>query len=134
MSQVFYFKSHQGTLQWSNGRALTQFLKDNEGKDMYASMDRVKGVRSLNQNSYYWFYLEIIASETGNNSDDLHRLFKGLFLPKTAVTWKEHEYMMSGSTTKLSKGDMTMYLDKICSETSVPLPDPQKAFEAGYKL
>ena len=134
MSQIFYFQAVKGMMNWSNANSLVQFLLDNEGKNMYANIDKVKGVRSLNQNSYYWFYLEIIARETGNTADMLHRLFKGLFLPKEIVKFKGKEYPMSGSTTKLSKTDMGEYLDKIAAECEVPLPDPQKALEVNYQL
>ena len=30
---------------------------------------------------------------------------------------------MSGSTTELNKGEFGLYLDKICAESCVPIPD-----------
>ena len=127
MSKILYFKPNKGLIDWSNRSELHNFLLDNDGKDCYAKMDKVKGVRSLDQNSLYWLYLDVIAKETGNTVDDLHRLFKGLFLPKKEVTFKGKKYMMSGSTTKLTKAEMGEYLDKICAETNIPIPDKQTA-------
>ena len=124
---IFYFKSKGGLIEWTNKSDLFQFLIDNEGIEMFANMGKVKGVRSLNQNSLYWKYLEIISAETGNNVDDLHRLFKGLFLPKKIVVFKGKEYLMSGSTIELSKGDMSMYMERINAECGVPIPDMQTA-------
>ena len=124
---IFYFKPVKGLMEWTNKRDLYDFLLENEGKECYANIGKIKGVRSLPQNSFYWLYLEIISKETGNNVDDLHRLFKGLFLPKKTVVFKGKEYLMSGSTTELSKGDMSMYMDRICAETSIPIPDRQTA-------
>jgi hypothetical protein len=125
MSQILFFTPKFGLIEWSNKKALYEFLLANEGKEMYAKIDKVKSVRSLDQNSFYWRYLEIIATETGNNADDLHRIFKGLFLPKRKTTFKGKDYMMSGSTTELSKTEMGEYLDKICALTNVPIPDPK---------
>lgn len=127
MPVVLFFKPDKGLINWSNRAALHDFLLENDGKEMYAEMDKVKGVRSLSQNAYYWKYLEIIALETGHNAEELHRLFKGLFLAKKEVTWKGKQYMMSGSTTKLNKVTMGEYLEKIAAETEVPLPDPTLA-------
>ena len=126
MSNLFYFKPNKGIIEWTNRRALFDYLLKNDGKELYAVMDKVKSVRSLSQNALMWSYLEIIARETGNVADDLHRIFKGLFLPKKTVKLKGKEYTMSGSTTELSKGDMTMYLDQIAALTVVPIPDPKE--------
>ena len=134
MSQVFYFKAKHGIIEWSNKGALHAYLLDHEGINMFANMDKVKSIRSLDQNAYMWFYLEVIARETGNIADDLHRLFKGLFLPKRCITLRGKEYTLAGSTTELSKGEMSVYLDKISAHTGVPLPDPKKANEVGFRL
>lgn len=130
MSQIFYLKPSKGLMQWSNLGALHKYLLENDGKELYANFDKVKGVRSLDQNALYWFYLGVIAKETGHYEDELHRLFKGLFLPKKEVEWKGKKYAMSGSTTKLNKIDFGEYLDRIASETGIPLPDATLAAQS----
>jgi hypothetical protein len=127
MKITLYFKPNKGIIEWTNKRALFDYLLANDGVNMYATIDKVKNVRSLDQNAFMWVYLEIIAQETGNIADDLHRLFKGLFLPKKTIKVRGKSYTMSGSTTDLSKGEMTMYLDQICALTNVPIPDPKLA-------
>lgn len=120
---IFYLKPNKGQIEWSNRQAIFEYLMEQDGKELFCNIGKIKGVRSLPQNSLYWKYLEIISDETGNNTDDLHRLFKGLFLPKKTIMFKGKDYLMSGSTTNLSKGDMTLYLDKICAETNIPIPN-----------
>lgn len=88
--------------------------------------------RSISQNSYYWLYLTVISHETGNDVDDLHGFFKRKFLPITSgvIVLKggmQHTYKKLTSTTDLSKAEFGEYLDKICAETGVPLPDPEAA-------
>lgn len=124
---IFYFKPKFGLIEWTNKALLHQFLLENEGKEYYAKIGKVKGIRSLNQNALYWVYIELIASETGHNADELHKLFKGLFLPKKEIEWNGKKYMMSGSTANLSKAEFGIYMDKICAETNIPIPDPKLA-------
>lgn len=107
------------------------FLKQNEGK--WVRIEREEPKRTLSQNAYYWIYLEVISRETGNSPEDLHEFFKARFLPKKIIKIKgkknTHEFTRTISTAKLNKLDFGEYLDKICSETEIPLPDPA---EAGY--
>lgn len=114
-----------------NKRAWLVWLEQNNGKKVVININLDKAKRSLDQNAYYHAYLDIISSETGNNSDDLHRLFKGLFLPKKPVQFKGKTYMMSGSTTELNKPQFSEYLDKIASECGIPLPDPKLLQDSG---
>jgi len=90
-----------------------------------------KKTRTGAQNRYYWFYLGIIEAETGNTASDLHETFKRTLLPPrfitTTIKGKEQEIKIPASTTKLSKIDMGDYLEKICAETNVPIPDPATA-------
>ena len=106
-------------------------LKKHFGKLAIVSVPTKK--RSLSQNSYYWAYLHIVETETGNNADDLHEYFKRTLLPPKFIKIKgkrgEKEIKIPKSTTELSKLEMGEYLDKISAMTGVSLPDPK---EAGY--
>ena len=129
MSNIFFFKANKGIIEWSNKRALYDFLLRNDGKGMYAQMDRFSGRRSGRQNDWYWVILEQISRDTGNSTDDLHRLFKGLFLPKKVVKLGGKEYTMSGSTTEQNKIQFGEYIEKIrahVAQFGIVIPDPIK--------
>lgn len=102
------------------------FCKKNIGA--LVRVDKPEKSRTLPQNRYYWFYLGVIAQETGNNEEDLHAFFRQKLLPKRYIkivgkkgTYEVEDYK---STTKLTKLEFGTYLDKICAITGVPLPDP----------
>jgi hypothetical protein len=126
---IFYFKSNKGIIDWSNKREIFDFLLNNDGKGMYADLRRFTGKRSGDQNAWYWVILEQISKDTGNSVDDLHRLFKGLFLPKKTVKLCGKEYVMSGSTTELNKTQFGEYIEKIRAHVApfgIVIPDPIK--------
>lgn len=82
--------------------------------------------RSTQQNSYYWFYLGLVEDSTGLDANELHEIFKRLFLPPRFVKYKGREIKLPATTIKLSKSDFSDYLDKICMESGVSLPNPEK--------
>ena len=92
-----------------------------------------KSTRSLSQNNLYWHYLSVIEAETGNTAEELHEYFRRTLLPAKFITieidGKNKEIKIPRSTTELSKIEFGEYLDKICAETNVPIPNP---VEAGY--
>ena len=133
MSNLYFFKPLNGAIVWET-QAPIDWLTQNEGKKCYADLGRETGVRSLNQNSFYWMYIDLISKETGHTSNELHWLFKGLFLPKKQVEWKGKKYWMGGSTTNLNKIEMGEYMERICAECGVPIPDPKLADMAKYKI
>lgn len=101
------------------------FLSKNDGR--MVRIDLIQNKRSLRQNSYYWLCLELIANHTGNTPDELHRIFKGKFLPTKNVKWRGIDYRMAKSTTELTKGEMVAYLNEIireAGELGVELPSP----------
>ena len=125
----FKFKAKGGGMEFADMTKwrLKEHMKEHEGME-YDIIPRKK-TRTLTQNAYYWVYLEIIENDTGNTASDLHELFKRMFLPPRFVTYKGKEIKLPSTTTNLEKYQFGEYLDKICAETNVPLPDPQ---EAGY--
>lgn len=128
----FHLIAHNSELIFksdSHRAVFRQHLKNYENSEF--SVERVKPTRSNNQNALLWFYLGIIATETGNNEDDLHEYFKRKFLPPRFVTVLKQEIKLPSSTTELSKNEFGDYLDKICALTNVPIPDTV-AFKAYY--
>jgi len=122
---LFYAKAKDGKIEWSNNRALENYLWSVDKKPILIKIEREKSKRTLDQNAFYWFYLRIIANETGHLEWELHSLFKRLFLPPKIIKILGREFKIPASTKELSKGDFSEYLDKICAETGVPIPNPE---------
>jgi len=127
------FRAHieNGKLKLDTPESWKRYLSGfNEGDELVMDIDKKKNIRSLSQNRYYWLYLNVIETETGNTANDLHELFKRLFLPPTNKTILNTSIRLPASTTDLSKNDFSEYMEKICAMTGVPIPDPQLA---GYE-
>lgn len=108
-----------------NRARLKEHLKEHAGKNY--RLEYVQPKRSLSQNNYYWMYLELIARETGNHKNALHKVFSEEFLPKRTEVIYGKPRTFTKSTTKLTKVEFGEYLDQICAMSNVPLPDPQEA-------
>ena len=101
----------------------TRLNQCKEGSICTIDFSEKKYVRSLSQNNLYWLYLGVIESETGNEVDDLHKLFKKKFLPWTIKEAFGEKLLKLTSTTELDSTDFTNYLMKIEQLTGVPIPD-----------
>lgn len=122
---IFYGKAKNGELIFSNQKAIRDFLCSVEDKPLVISIGKERDVRSDNQHRYYWFYLRLIANDTGHTEDELHQLFKRIFLPPTFITVLGREIKIPSTTKKLNKTEFGEYLEKINAETGIPLPDPK---------
>jgi hypothetical protein len=100
-------------------------------------IERAEAKRSLAQNNYFWLYLEVIERETGNSTHAVHEYVKKYLTPKKeesvrfldGTEWIEHKIMVGKGTSELTKAEFGDVMDRLCSLTDVPLPDPT---EAGY--
>lgn len=126
MTNLFYGKSIDGKLRFDNQRAVDDYLASVDKKSLIIRIDKEKSVRSYNQNRYYWFYLRLIANDSGHTEDELHQLFKRIFLPPTFITVLGREIKVPSTTKGLNKNEFSEYLDKIAAETNIPLPDPKQ--------
>lgn len=79
--------------------------------------------RTSKQNSYYWVYLQIISSDTGEDENDLHDLFKHSFLPPTEKEVLGKKVLSAPSTTNLTTVEFNRYLANIEQMTGIPQPD-----------
>ena len=133
----FISKLDKNGLSWGseyNAVRWLDFVRKNQ--DKYVRIEPIKSGRSLRQNSYYWLCLEAIGNYCGYSADELHRLFKGLYLPKKIMKYRGKDYQMSGSTTELNKNDFVEYMFKIQTEAAqlgVILPDPKDFQNAPLK-
>ena len=121
---TFLIKAENGKPNFGsdfNRARFYEYLKEHEGKQLRISP--VEEKRSLSQNNYYFNYLGVVEYETGNSANDLHELFKRTLLPPKFIKVMGKEIKIPASTTELSKTQFADYLDKICAETNVPLPE-----------
>lgn len=129
--------SDEGKLNLFNRAELTQWLRDNAGKDIVLKIERKKKKRSGQQSRYYWGVVIAMVrqamNEYGSNysSEETHEYLKKEF------NWTEIEakdgYMLKvpQSTTGLTTVDFMNYLDKIylwaleVLGIVIPLPNEQ---------
>lgn len=124
--QTFIFKSNKGVWDFGseyNYKRFIQHLKENDGKEF--RIEQLVRTRSLSQNNLYWMYLEIIERETGNNANDLHEYFRRVLLSPKMLKVMGKEIKVPKSTTELKKNEFSDYMEKICAETGVPIPDTE---------
>lgn len=107
-----------------NESRFKQFCKDNVGKVMH--LEPEVSTRSLNQNNLYWMYLGIIERETGNNANDLHEYFRRALLAPKIIKVMGKDIKIPRSTKELKKHEFSDYMDKICAESGVAIPDTEQ--------
>ncbi|ABE61216.1 hypothetical protein Nham_0320 [Nitrobacter hamburgensis X14] len=103
------------------------WCKEHPGK--WVRIEEQVSVRSLSQHNFYWVYLGFVSHETGHTPEELHEWAKKKFLPRKFATVFGEEVAVTPTTKTLTKLAFGEYLERICAETGVPLPNPQ---EAGY--
>lgn len=126
----FNLKIKEGKISFSSDyhKALfNEFLKEHEGKILDVSL--FIPIRTNQQNRFYWNYLAIIETETGNNASDMHEFFKRKLLPPKWIKVMDEDIKIPSSTTELSKIEFGEYMDKISALTGVAVPDPEKWME-----
>lgn len=130
---LFYAKSQNGQLVFDNKRLLERYLQSTDTKALVIDIDRETGVRTQNQNSYLWGVVyKCIADSTGYSENELHEIFKRMFLPPRFITWKGQKIRVPGSTAKLDKVQFGEYVDRIASEVGsmgITIPPADKDHE-----
>jgi hypothetical protein len=101
-----------------------------DGKDCRIAISPRGKSRSDNQNKYYWgVILTMIAAETGNSTEDLHDVFREMFLPRSYVSLAGKEVQVRKSTAILDTFMFEGYLEQIRAfaaaelNMTIPLPD-----------
>lgn len=125
---IWLCKIEKGELSFgseTNEARFNEFAKKNEGKTLRLSYEEPK--RSDQQHRYYFLYLGVISRETGDDVNSLHEYFKRTFLPPKIISVMGKEIKIPASTRDLKKAEFGEYLDRICAETEIPLPDIELA-------
>ena len=87
--------------------------------------------RTISQNNLYWLWIACIEHETGQDRNELHDLFKDMFiLPvETEVLGRK---IIRHTTTDKDTLQFKQYLDKIqilaSTELGIKLPDPKDKY------
>lgn len=125
-NNTFAFKSeaHKNMFQ--------RWLQQWEGKEVGIEVIEKKPKRTEQQNRYYWMYLSLIESETGNKKKALHALFSKRFLTEEITELYGDKVRVTKSTTELSVGEFCEYLIDISTITQVELPDTEEYFGYSY--
>ena len=86
--------------------------------------------RSVQQNKYLWAIYDIISDHTGHTDEEVHEIFKVMFLSRP-VEIAGKELMVPLSTTKLNTIEFEDYCESIrrfCSSNlSLSIPEPNEA-------
>ncbi len=106
----------KGQLLFDNLLNWLDYAKLNEGKKV--SVEVIRQKRSKNENAYYWHILGELSEETGYTENELHELFKGMFLKKY-IEIKGKNYTVIRSTSDLNTAEFEEYLSKIRQLASI---------------
>ena len=124
---IFWGKVKKGKLDLYDKEKFILWLAKLEGKEIELRVDKYKEKRTLAQNRYYWIICTIVAEETGHDPEEIHQIFKSMFL-KTWTKLKHKRIQRIQSTTELDTKEFTDYVDK-CSRFAgqelgifIPLP------------
>jgi hypothetical protein len=130
LGKIIEITPNRGFIEWNDTTTMKQDITDGIGKSVKMVIEDKK--RTLPQNALYWAYLHIISRETGNDIEELHYSFRFSFLEPQLV--EVNDFNKGGktmvaelrSTTSLSKQEFTEYLERICAETGIPIPNEEE--------
>lgn len=113
--------NHQYSLE-----RLKQLLDNLLDGNYTVMVEKQKNKRTTQQNRYLWLYYNIISDDTGETSEEMHELFKRKFLPAVSKTMFNIDYKVPNSTTGLSKGEFSQYIESIERLTGIPSPSTEE--------
>ena len=125
---IFYGHSKDSQFIPDNRRSYLDFLVQNEGKKLVVNIGLDKAKRSLDQNSYLWGVVyKVISDHTGSTENELHEIFKRMFIQPRFIKWKDTTIKVPGHTSDMNKVQFGEYIERIRAEVSsmgVTIPEP----------
>jgi hypothetical protein len=95
------------------------------------TIKRASEKRSIPQNDLMWMWFECIERETGTPKDDIYMYYCKRFLCKV-IEVGGHQEKIYNTTSKLTKDEMTEFLNKVqadaATELGITLPLPEDRF------
>ena len=119
---LFVGKIQDGKLLVHNRRAFDKYIQSLNGQ-VSVEVRQWSNRRTLDQNALLWLHYTSIANETGHTPLEIHELAKGILLDPQFIEFKGITHKVVGSTTRLSKSDLSEYLDKLAAWSGVPIPN-----------
>jgi hypothetical protein len=111
---TFLGKIENGKLTIRNRFSMESEIKKYADCEVTIKIESLKSKRTIRQNSYYWgVVLSTIAHDTGHTQEELHAIFKKMFLPKNFKVFNKKEIQLDGTTTALSIEEFGTYIDRI---------------------
>ena len=108
-----YGKIENGKLILENEQKFNKSLQYFEGKNIVLKIREVEIPRTIEQNSLYWVWIDILASELGYQKNEMNQLIKYKFLKKDVVNEKGQKEVRLMSTTTLSKKEFSQLMENI---------------------
>ena len=108
-----YGKIENGKLILENEKKFNKSLQYFEGKNIVLKIRQVEIQRTIEQNSLYWVWIDILASELGYQKNEMNQLIKYKFLKKDVVNEKGQKEVRLMSTTTLSKKEFSQLMENI---------------------
>lgn len=108
-----YGKIENGKLILENEQKFNKSLQYFEGKNIVLKIREVEIQRTIEQNSLYWVWIDILASELGYQKNEMNQLIKYKFLKKDVVNEKGQKEVRLMSTTTLSKKEFSQLMENI---------------------
>lgn len=100
---------------------------------MRVDVKRYYKKRTIDQNSLYWSWLEILANEFGNNREEMHDALKMKIMGATTVNLAGEIIHLPPNSRHLETKTFSEYMDKVYAlalEYGIILPQPnEKAYE-----
>lgn len=112
-------------------QSMSGYLHSRNGQAVVVKFSKPVTRRSNSQNAFYWgVVLETIATDTGHTAEEIHSVFKEMFLPRKFITVGRREVETRKSTTELSQDEFHLYLEQIrafaATELSIRIPNPNE--------
>jgi|TARA_Y100000310_G_scaffold202203_2_gene202337 hypothetical protein len=124
MTPIHQAKIEQGKLIFQDRDALNLWIGSLEG-DVEVIIRKPRRSRTTPQNELYWgLVLPTIAESTGSTKEELHEVFKRLFLTARTIQYRGKEIRVPGSTALLTTKEFGEYIERIFAE----------AFELGITI
>lgn len=120
--------NEQGQLQPREVGRWAGFLSRLRGKDVEVIVRPERKHRSLNANRYYWGVVAACGAEwSGHDPEELHEVWKGMFLPRIQYVLPTGELVdRPGSTADLDTEAFSAFVNKVIRwllEQGVNVPD-----------
>lgn len=129
MTPIFYGQAMDGKLKLDKREKFFKYLSSLKGM-VQLRLEKVKNIRSLAENRYYWgVIVKMVSEEMAIIPDEAHEFLKSIFLKK-GIEFKGKRFEITRSTTSLSVKEFEDYCEKCrewaALELSVPIPVPNE--------